>query len=98
MPETIHNLDQYMSDLRQILAQGKKRIGILLGAGAPVSIKVTKADGKNESLIPAIVGLTDAVKKSLSADDSKLVESIVKTLSESANIEEILSKIRSLSA
>ncbi|MGE0754629.1 MAG: SIR2 family protein [Alphaproteobacteria bacterium] len=85
-----------MSDLRQILAQGKKRIGILLGAGAPVSIN--KTAGKHAPLIPAIAGLTDAVKKALSADDGKLVESIVKTLGEGANIEEILSKVRSLSA
>ena len=97
MNETIHNLDQYMSDLRQILAQGKKRIGILLGAGTPVSINVSKTEGKHEPLIPAIAGLTDAVKKALSAENGKLIESIVKSLGEGANIEEILSKVRSLS-
>ena len=30
---TIHNPDRYMADLRQILSQGRKRIGVLIGAG-----------------------------------------------------------------
>ncbi|MDE3016272.1 MAG: SIR2 family protein [Pseudomonadota bacterium] len=98
MSETIHNLDQYMSDLRQILAQGKKRIGILLGAGTPVSINISKTEGKHEPLIPAIAGLTETVKKSLSNDESALVTSVIKSLGEAANIEDILSKIRSLSS
>jgi len=34
-----------MSDLRQILARGRKRLGLLLGAGAPASIRVND-DGK----------------------------------------------------
>ena len=37
---TIHNPDRYMADLRQILSQGRKRIGLLLGAGAPTAIRV----------------------------------------------------------
>ena len=32
--ETIHNPDQYMTALRTIIAGGRKRIGLLLGAGA----------------------------------------------------------------
>jgi hypothetical protein len=37
---TIHNPDRFMVDLRQILTQGRKRIGLLIGAGAPVALKV----------------------------------------------------------
>ena len=37
---TIHNPDRFMIDLRQILSQGRKRIGILIGAGAPTAIQV----------------------------------------------------------
>lgn len=37
-PATLHNLDRNMADLRQILSQGRKRIGILIGAGAPTAI------------------------------------------------------------
>ena len=44
METTVHNPDRYMGDLRQILAQGRKRIGILLGAGSPASILI---DEKN---------------------------------------------------
>ncbi|MBW2663936.1 MAG: hypothetical protein JRD93_18645 [Deltaproteobacteria bacterium] len=39
METTVHNPDRYMGDLRQILAQGRKRIGLLIGAGAPASIQ-----------------------------------------------------------
>ena len=37
---TVHNPDRHIADLRQILSQGKKRIGPLVGAGAPVALKV----------------------------------------------------------
>ncbi len=98
MSEVVHNLDQYMSDLRQILAQGKKRIGILLGAGAPVSINISKIDGTHEPLIPAIVGLTDFVKNSFYDEQSELLASVTKSLGQNPNIEQILSKFRSLSS
>lgn len=102
MAETVHNPDRYMADLRQILAQGRKRIGVLLGAGAPVAIRIDpatkqlKADG--EPLIPAITGLTEQVIKNLGAPEQKIVADISKELGESPNIEMILSKIRSLAA
>jgi hypothetical protein len=35
MTTSIHNPDQYMANLRQIIAQGRKRVGLLVGAGAP---------------------------------------------------------------
>ena len=35
MTVSVHNPDQYMASLRQIIAQGRKRIGLLVGAGAP---------------------------------------------------------------
>ncbi len=99
MPETIHNLDQYMSDLRQILAQGKKRIGILLGAGAPVGIKVDN-DGKladnGTPLIPAIEGLTKQVQDGLTDQEKLVLKEVLGTFKHTPNIEEILSKTRSL--
>jgi hypothetical protein len=42
MDTTVHNPDRYMGDLRQILAQGRKRIGLLIGAGAPASIQYNR--------------------------------------------------------
>jgi hypothetical protein len=43
---SFHNPDQYMADLRQILAQGRKRIGILIGAGGPADLLFDKAANK----------------------------------------------------
>ena len=37
---SLHNPDRYMADLRQILSQGRKRIGIFIGAGAPMAIRI----------------------------------------------------------
>ena len=39
---TIHNPDRYMADLRQILSQGRKRIRLLIGAGAPTGVRVVE--------------------------------------------------------
>ncbi len=98
MADTVHNPDRYMLDFRQILAQGRKRIGVLMGAGTPVSIRVN-ADGdidpKGNALIPAIAELTGKVLANLPKDHSKVVEAICKELINSPNIEMILSRIRS---
>ena len=51
-----------MSELRTILAQGRKRIGFLIGAGAPAGIR-DPASG--QPLIPAIAELTSQVLKSV---------------------------------
>ena len=55
MSNNIHNPDQYMSSLRTIIAQGRKKIGFLIGAGAPAGMK--KDDG-TYPLIPAVEGLS----------------------------------------
>ena len=99
MSETIHNLDQYMSDLRQILAQGRKRIGILLGAGAPVSINVSQNnDDEHTPLIPATEGLTKQVITSLKDSQNTIIDSVMSSVNDRCNIEHILSKIRALSS
>ena len=97
---TIHNPDLYMVDLRQILSQGRKRIGILIGAGAPTSIRV---DGKGHMvedgghpLIPDVAGLTDAVVSALSQEDKVIIEALKKELRGLINIETILTQVRKL--
>ena len=35
MTVSVHNPDQYMASLGQIIAQGRKRIGLLVGAAGP---------------------------------------------------------------
>jgi hypothetical protein len=97
---TIHNPDRYMVDLRQILSQGRKRIGLLIGAGAPVSVKVN-ADGKldeaGEPLIPDVVRLTEAVIDYLETADRAVIDVLLSELGENPNIETILTRVRRLS-
>lgn len=97
---TVHNPDRYMADLRQILSQGRKRIGILIGAGAPTAIRV---DGENRSvgegghpLIPDVAGLTTAVESALSQEDRAVVEALKEELTGLINIETILTQVRKL--
>lgn len=99
-PNIVHNPDRYMIDLRQILSQGKKRIGLMVGAGAPVSIKVGddgKLSNEGHHLIPDVAGLTTKVIDLLENDDKKVIKSLLPELGENPNIETILTKIRRLS-
>ena len=102
MSQTVHNPDRYMADLRQILAQGRKRIGLLLGAGTPAAIKVNPSTGQLSSggvpLIPAVAGLTAIVIKSLDTGQKEVIQSLSAELGDNPNIEMILSKVRSLAA
>ena len=88
-----------MLDLRQIVSQGRKRIGLLIGAGAPVSVRVDKnneicADG--ECLIPDVAGLTAKVLAALASKDRTIVEKHLPSLGPSPNIETVLTKLRRL--
>ena len=90
-----------MADLRQILSQGRKRIGILIGAGAPTSIRVDEdnriVEDEGHPLIPDVEGLTDAVMSALTESDRNIVETLKGEIAEPVNIETILTKIRRLS-
>lgn len=88
----VHNPDQYMASLRQIIAQGRKRIGFLVGAGAPVGIQKPDLD---EPLIPAVAGLTESVLSVLNKTYHESIDGICSELDD-ANIETILSRVRSL--
>lgn len=97
---TIHNPDRYMSDLRQILTQGRKRIGLLVGAGAPVSIKIDdrgNISDEGDPLIPDVARLTSKVIKDLNTDDKILIDKLIPELGPDPNIETILTQIRRLS-
>jgi hypothetical protein len=100
MSQTIHNPDQYMSDLRQILAQGRKRLGLLLGAGAPASILVDKSTGNLKSdgfpLIAVTAEITQNVLKALSSKYGSVLNALVADLGGNPNIEQILSRVRTL--
>ncbi|MXY94975.1 MAG: SIR2 family protein [Caldilineaceae bacterium SB0670_bin_27] len=97
---TIHNPDRYMADLRQILSQGRKRIGLLIGAGAPTAIRVDR-DGRivedgGDPLVPDVVGLTKHVVSTLSEDDKKIIEILESEITGLINIETILTQVRKL--
>ncbi|OWL84038.1 SIR2 family protein [Halopseudomonas aestusnigri] len=97
--ETFHNPDRFMSDLRQVLSQGRKRIGILVGAGAPLAIRVNEKnemDPNGGSLIPGVETLTVQATAGLSEIQKAAVDAIKESLDNSANIESILSRIRLL--
>lgn len=92
MTISVHNPDQYMASLRQIIAQGRKRVGLLVGAGAPAGIFPS---GSDKPLIPAVAGLTDMIMASLNAEYGGPL-SAVRAEIENSNIETILSRVRSL--
>ena len=97
---TIHNPDRYMADLRQILSQGRKRIGLLIGAGAPTAVRVD-GDGcivedGGTPLVPDVARLTDAVVSALSDDDKEIIETLKLESTGLINIETILTQVRKL--
>lgn len=91
--ETIHNPDQYMTALRTIIAGGRKRIGLLLGTGAPAGMR--KSDG-SYPLIPAVAGLTTQVLGSLNGEYQHQIAELKKELAPKEDIETILSRVRAL--
>jgi hypothetical protein len=96
---TVHNPDRYMADLRQILSQGRKRIGLFIGAGAPVALKINaqgKLDSSGDPIIPDVARLTTHVLESLEATDKLVVDALLPELGIEPNIETILTRIRRL--
>lgn len=94
MAETVHNPDQYMYDFRHLITHSRKKIGILIGAGAPVSINVG-SEKAWESLIPDIKGLTEIVERNLNEIEKVAFDAIAAELKDK-NIELILSRVRVL--
>lgn len=94
MTTTVHNPDQYLFDFRHIVTHGRKRIGLLIGAGAPVSINIGTAENY-APLIPNVAGLTTIVRESLKGDDREAFQAIEKSI-EKPNIESVLSRVRAL--
>jgi hypothetical protein len=46
MTVSVHNPNQYMASLWQIIALGRKRIGLLVGAGTPAGIFPSGSEGE----------------------------------------------------
>lgn len=83
--------------LVECLAQDKKPLGILLGAGCPFSIE----DESGDPLIPDIKGLTEKIKTKIcfgagAKPWEKIVNQLLEDQGKEPNIEDILSRIRGL--
>lgn len=89
-----HDINQKILFLQQALASNKNKVAFLLGAGCPLSIRVTK-DGENQPLIPDIKELTSQVLSHITDSKFKnLVEDIPHSEGTNPTIEDILSKVR----
>ena len=71
-----------MASLRPLIAQGRKRLGFLIGAGAPAGIC---PNGSTEPLIPAVSGLTGSVLKALDGQYRHVLDALLKEM-ESADL------------
>ena len=97
--DSFHNPDRFTSDLRQILSQGRKRVGLLVGAGAPMAIRIDatgKPNPTGAALIPGVEGLTSAALGALLGANATAAQAIVSELGKGTNIEQILSRVRLL--
>ena len=95
----LHNPHHYMADLRQILAQGRKRIGLFIGAGAPMAIHVDddgKIVEKGRPLVPDVAGLTEAVVNAVNPEDRRVLDLLKEGIAGDVNIEAILTRVRRL--
>lgn len=90
---SVHNPDQHMAAMRTIIAQGRKRLGLLVGAGGPAGM--AKDDG-TYPLIHAVEGLTKLVLDALETEYGTQIAALKNELTKQ-DIETILSRIRSLS-
>ena len=87
-----------MADLRQVLSQGKKRIGLLIGAGAPTSVRLNshgELDEEGKPLIPNVADLTKSTIDALDQKDQKIID-VVRSGLDDPNIEAILTRVRQL--
>ena len=87
-----------MADLRQTLAPGRKHIGLFLGAGAPMAIRVRQEDCTEQGdrpLIPDVDGLTTEVLDALDCEDRRVLCTIRKELDDD-NVEALLTQVRRL--
>ena len=99
MESNVNDHERIEESLSQCLAQSKRPLGLLLGAGCPASIQVPDDGGEQKPLIPDIAGLTSMVNRSLEESHPKYQELLVRLtddLERPPNIEEVLSHVRGL--
>jgi hypothetical protein len=99
MPEE-HDLERSLDPVWQCLAQDKRPIAFLLGAGCPSAVKIASTDGDDVALIPDVAGLTELIVGELGADEqvrpllTKLIEIQKADLSRDPTLEDMLTWLR----
>lgn len=97
---TAHDPFQQISYLQQCLSQAKKPLGIFLGAGCPMALRVGGANGS--PLIPDIAGITTVVCEEMRkhADCAALLTTVQDHFAndghDGATVEDMLSHVRAL--
>ncbi|MDE2465786.1 MAG: SIR2 family protein [Alphaproteobacteria bacterium] len=96
-----HDAHKTLSDLRDHLARHDKPIAFLFGAGTSCSVLIPSgAHGKQQPLIPAVLGLTASCKKDVGALGEKFkaawaaIETRCKDNTQDPNVENVLSRLR----
>jgi hypothetical protein len=100
----IEDPSRQLSYLQQCLSSDKRPLGLFLGAGCPVSVKVKGGASGESPLIPDIAGITRLVREQIASE--KDCGPILRTVDEhfatdgrtDTTVEDILSHIRSLRA
>lgn len=95
-----HDPELYANYLRQCLSEDKRPIGLFLGAGCPMAVRVNRG-GKDEPLIPDIWGMTTRIEEILEKSPikdayAKLCEHFKKDGVSKPNVEGLLTHVRSL--
>ena len=100
----IEDPTRQLSYLQQCLSSDKKPLGLFLGAGCPMAIRIDVEGGGEAPLIPDIAGITEMVRAKLEEDTAcKPLLEIVdehfgKDERHSPTVEEMLTHIRALRA
>ena len=93
------NPQRYLAYLQQCLASDKRPLGVFLGAGCPLSIRVDE----DKALIPDIAGITELVRSSIQEGScAESLAAVERHFSddgrEGISMEDVLTHIRSLRA
>ncbi|WCL52881.1 SIR2 family NAD-dependent protein deacylase [Gimibacter soli] len=107
MAETVtHNVVRQLTYIRQALSQNKKSLGFFIGAGCPLSVRITDPKGNDAGpIIPDVAGLTACIGERLTAPKTqapshwdRLVTLLKEDGKRDPNIEDILTAVRALRA
>lgn len=88
-----HSIGRYCDYLRSALRQDRRPLGVFLGAGAPMAVRVA-----GEPLIPDIDGLTRVVRRHLKGKSREVVEAAAEQVQGDINLEGLLDYLRRLAA